>query len=190
MTEFLIGTLKVAAIIAAVCMIPTVLRFIHFIIKRITLYVKLKIRCRKNGCSLIPAHFMWPFGTKRGRRYDFYIEFPDAVYAVKLWNTRGVTEELTFTDDGYAHSRVYTRIPVFRMIFFWYPHDTKKYRLPQYELTRQATPVLLINPVPFEVYCPDDPSLHLPGSAGQVNGMHIFSLGTILNSREEEMANL
>lgn len=189
MLEFLTGTLKVATIIAAVCMIPTVLRFVRFLFKRLALCVKLRRWCRKNGYSLIPAHFMWLFATKHGKRCDFYIELPDEVYAVKLWNTRGVTEELTFTSDGCVQSCFYTRIPVYIMGLLWFSRDAKKHRVPRYEMTRRdayrATPILLLHPAPYDVHCPDNPFLHLPGSVGQVNGMHIHSLHSLITPPKE-----
>ena len=180
MIQFITGTIKVAVIIVAVCMIPAVYRFIRFIIKRIALGIKLKRWCEKNGDTLVPAHFMWIFGTKRGSGFDCYVDSCDAVYAIKLWNTRGKTEEVIFMPDGKWLSRIYTR-PVGRGLnVLWFWRDTKERMLPEYDVTYQSRkpiiPILLVNPVPWEIHCDDSPMSHLPGSFGQFDGMHVYSL--------------
>ncbi len=183
-TYALRGITNILAIAAILYLLPQLFRWLRFLYKRISLYIRLKTHCAKNGYTLRPAHPLWCFGTKNGSVCDFLVDVNDVTYAVKLWDTLGIKEELTFTEDGMYQSRIHTRPVTKNWSVIWYSKETEKRPVPDYCLRlasgRETVPVLLINPAPFEFRCPCGKISFLPGSAGFVNGMHVYSLHAFL----------
>lgn len=178
------GITNILAIAAALYLLPRFIRVLRFLYKRISLYIRLKIHCARNGYALRPAHPLWCFGTKNGSVCDFIVDGGDIVYTVKLWNTLGIKEELTFTEDGMYSSRIHTRPPARIWSVIWYSKETERTPIPDYGIHllsgRKTVPVLLINPAPFELNCPYGKNSYLPGSSGLVSGMHVYSLHAFL----------
>ena len=72
--------MKLLLIVAAVAALIALIPYLRIFIKRLELYFRLRGYCRRKGFALQPTHTFWMFGSRRGRRCDFYIVSGFAVY--------------------------------------------------------------------------------------------------------------
>ncbi len=61
--------------------------YIRFIFKRISMHLKLKTFCKREGLTLHSTRPFWWLGVRRGGGCNFYIETPKTIYSVKLFST-------------------------------------------------------------------------------------------------------
>lgn len=179
--------MKLLLIVAAVAALIALIPYLRIFIKRLELYFRLRAYCRRKGCILLPTHTFWMFGSRRGRRCDFYIVSDFAVYSVKLWAMRSYHTELHITDDGSYFVRGYlafaagllSRVPV----------DSKRRRLhicdfrPDFRdewYIKPFYPVLLINPTCYEFRYNTNDGETVVGAGEMLHGMYIYTLSRLL----------
>lgn len=165
-----------------VCVILAI-PYIRQFIKRIELAFKISDCCKKNNFLLHKTHTFWMFGSARSYHCDFYIETIDTIYSLKLFGVKRYHSELFFTYDNKYFIRNY--IAFAAGMFSRIPVDSAKKNLHSYDFKydfhedwhlKKFKPVLLINPVCYQInYCTRTGS-EIIGSGEIYNDMYISSL--------------
>ena len=147
--------MELLIIVIAVILVIILWPYVKVFFKRISLAAKITGCCRKNNYKLIKTHIFWFLGGKNGSKCDFYIETPNNVYSVKLWETLDKMSKLYFTKDGKYYFKSYGMWLLFGGHFVG-GSSSRPQRLKRYDFRvnfrdewyiKGFTPVLLINPV-------------------------------------------
>lgn len=139
--------------LSALLLIILLFPFISFLWKRVFLWMKWKVVCKRNGLQWFPTHFFWFLGNFKGGKCDFYVQTPERVYSVKLCGASSKTF-IDFGDDTHYSRRsirfhISSVLPVPRV-------KRKKefdfrYHCPENLRTAQIKPIVLMDPMPLKV---------------------------------------
>lgn len=168
----------------------------RFMIKRITMLVRLSRLCRKNRFSIIGTHPIWFLGGNQSQNCDCYIVTANIVYAVKLFGILRRSTSLIFTDDGMYKLRRYIAVAGAVSGLQRLPIDSKNKKLPDFDFhfkyrdewsLKEPRNVLLINPVPHEIiYKKTYGEESIIGSGDMILGMEIQSTSRFLGKLESQ----
>ena len=106
-------------------------------VKRIVLYIKLKIHCAKNNAKLYLVHPLSLFAFNHGKGCDLYIETGREILSVKLFGVTGYLAHLIFHNE-----RKYTIRKSLPLFGRWgtsldLTFQSKETALPVYNFTRR-----------------------------------------------------
>lgn len=169
------------------------LPFLRLFYKRVRLLFKISKCCKKTRGKLIRAHCFWLFGRKAGKYFDFYIDTPQSVYAVKFFTILFKSSNLIFTDQGsfviQHHFSVFGRFGVAttpipsraKMLPAYQPNK----KLPQSALEKPVKLVLLVHPACFEMLKQTGVrKTELLYTGTVINGMEVHSLSGLLKEMQ------
>ncbi len=167
--------------------------YFRIFVKRLLMRHKLRSVCRRKEFALIPAHRLWLFGSRNGRRCDFYIDTPNAVYAVKLFGILRHTNKLVFQRDGrYVIRRHIAFISSIAMSIV-YPIDSDSKAFPPYNFRyryrnewylKAHRSVLLLSPTCMEVRVATSTGEKVIGNRETFADMTLFSLSGLIGELE------
>lgn len=166
---------------------------VRIFFKRLGLRSKVKKKCREKGYSVQGTHRFWFLGGRFGKKCDFYIETPEALFAVKLFNIVRYRRILYFTDDNKFFIRKFIRHMSWygpRIAGLQETIDSEEMSLLEYDFESLRKPaaenkplrkVLLINPLPMSVCMKpkrEEEYVIYPGE--MISGMEFMNLSGFL----------
>ncbi len=193
MNEIFTAILKTSVIIAVIAATPLLCIFLRIFCKRLTLRSRLAHKCKSLGAELVPTHRLWMFGQNGGAHCDFFIVGKRTVYAVKLFSVRRYHTELHFTDDGKYFIRSFVAFAAGMLSKT--PVDSKRKAFAAVDFRqgsrqewymKKFTPVLLVNPMPYEIRYDTHDESRILGAGEVVGNMHIFSLSRFLGELDAD----
>ena len=158
--------------------------YFRILLKRISLYIRIKKACRYKGWLLLHCHAFPFFASNHAPGCDFCIETDIEIICVKLFATKHKNSILKFTPRNqmyyFTHSLpLFSRWGQTRMTY-----DSKLHTLPTYDFktnvthisNKKQTNILLIHPKCYEIHgCSDDGTKHILAVGDTVYGMRLES---------------
>ena len=126
---------------------------VRWFIKRILLFLKITIVCKKNKYKLHKNYTFWFFKDKHSKTCDFYIETKNEVYSIKLFGVKRRASVLKFLENNKYFIRNY--IILAGRSFLTLNLDSKIREIPEYNFfykyngiwhLKKHHNILLINP--------------------------------------------
>lgn len=185
-------------IIAGIMLLPLVIPYLRWFIKRIIMVIKIKKICRRKNFCLYKTHMFWFLGRAWGQSCDFYIETPTQILSIKLFETLHHNSIVIFTDNGKYFVRRFIGFVANSGAAIRIPIDGRKRNCQLYDFRRDfrmdwevKTPknILLINPICHEIRKIQNHGEDIILGAGEfINGMEIQSLSRLIGYLEANKA--
>ena len=181
-----------AGVISIIIAIP----YFRFVFKRIKCACLIKKVCKKRKFRSFAVKPLWFFGCKYGKNCDVYIETPNGIYSVKLFEMKKRKSVLLLWSDGRYSVRNFIAVISFGTAI-QYPIDSKAKKLPAYNFrckfreeweTKTPHSILLVNPVSMEFRRKKQSGEeNIIGDGAAVNGMRICSLPRLISELENAL---